>query len=68
MVAKAQIICEECGKVLTKDEIGLNKKLISRRVIEFFCMDCLAQYLGMTKEMLEDKLEQFKEEGCDLFV
>lgn len=68
MVAKAQLRCDECGKELTKDEIGLNKKLISRKTLEFFCMECLAEYLGLSVEALEDKLEQFKEEGCDLFV
>ena len=69
MVGKTQInYCDHCGKKLTSNEIGLTKKLISRKALEFLCMDCLAAYLGTTKEILEDKIEQFKEEGCDLFV
>lgn len=69
MVGKAQvIICDKCGKELSKNEVGLNKKLISRKTLEFLCMDCLAEYLGTTREILEEKIEQFRSEGCDLFV
>ena len=69
MVGKKQVnYCDKCGKELTKNEIGLTKKLISRKAMEFLCMDCLASYLGTTKEILEGKIEQFKEEGCDLFI
>lgn len=31
-------------------------------------MDCLAEYLGVTVEDLMDKIEEFKEQGCKLFV
>ena len=60
--------CYVCGKTcLTKDEIGLTKKLIDRKSINFYCIDCLADYLEVTTEELMDKLEEFKEEGCTLF-
>ena len=60
--------CDKCGKELSKDEIALTKKLISRNAVEFLCMECLASYIGTTVEELEDKIEQFKEEGCGLFL
>ena len=60
--------CDKCGKELSKDEIALNKKLISRNAVEFLCIECLAQYIGTTVEEMEDKIEQFKEEGCGLFI
>ena len=60
--------CDKCGKELSKDEIALTKKLISRNAVEFLCMECLAQYIGTTVEELEDKIKQFKEEGCGLFI
>lgn len=60
--------CDKCGQELTKDEIALMKKLISRNAVEFLCLGCLAQYIGTTIEELKDKIEQFKEEGCGLFV
>ena len=60
--------CYVCGKTpLTKNEIGLTKKLIDRKAMSFYCIDCLADYLEVTSEELEAKIEEFKEEGCALF-
>jgi len=60
--------CSECGKEqLSKDEIGINKKLLGREINKFFCLDCLAVYLDVTVEDLLVKIEIFKEQGCKLF-
>lgn len=60
--------CLACRKKpLDKDTIGINKKLISRQVKTYYCMDCLADYLGCTVDDLLEKIEEFKEEGCELF-
>ncbi len=60
--------CYVCGKTpLTKDEIGLTKKLIDKKANTFYCIDCLAENLEVTTEELEAKIEEFKEEGCTLF-
>ena len=59
--------CIECGKSLTKDEIALNKKLINKNTKQFLCLDCLSGFLNTDREILEDKIVQFKEEGCTLF-
>lgn len=60
--------CYVCGKSnLTKNEMGLTKKLIDKKSIHFYCIDCLADYLEVTTEELLDKIEEFKEEGCTLF-
>lgn len=60
--------CYVCGKSpLSKDEIGLTKKLIDKKTLNFYCIDCLAEYLEVTTEELLDKIEEFKEEGCTLF-
>lgn len=60
--------CYVCGKDnLSKDEIGLTKKLIDKKTMNFYCIDCLAEYLEVTTEELLDKIEEFKEEGCTLF-
>jgi uncharacterized protein YlaI len=60
--------CYICNKEkLTKDEIGLNKKLINKEIQKFQCMDCLANYLNISIEDLLDYIEQFKAEGCTLF-
>ncbi len=60
--------CIICGKEhLEKNTIGINKKLLGENIESFYCMDCLAEYLGCTVQELLDKIEEFKEEGCKLF-
>ena len=60
--------CYVCGKgALTKDEIGLTKKLIAKKSKIFYCITCLAENLEVTEEELVAKIEEFKEEGCTLF-
>lgn len=60
--------CYVCGKnPLSKDEIGLTKKLLDKKSQIFYCIPCLADYLEVTPEELLAKIEEFKEEGCTLF-
>ena len=60
--------CYACGTAaLSKDEIGLTKKLIDKKSTVFYCLPCLAEYLEVTEEELIAKIEEFKEEGCVLF-
>ena len=60
--------CVACSKKpLNKDTIGINKKLLGKGVPNFYCLDCLADYLGCTVDDLLEKIEEFKEEGCKLF-
>lgn len=60
--------CIECGNAMTKDEIALNKKLIDVDTEEFYCLPCFAEYLGCTTQDLLDKIAEFKEQGCSLFL
>lgn len=60
--------CVICGKKqLDKNTVGINKKLLGMNVENFYCLECLANYLECTVEELLDKIEEFKEEGCKLF-
>lgn len=60
--------CYVCSKEpLTKDEIGLVKKMIDRKSDKFYCLSCLAEYFEVTEDELIAKIEVFKEEGCTLF-
>lgn len=64
-----KVDCIICGKErLNRDTVGINKKLLGEAVHNFYCMDCLAEYLGCTVDELLDKIEEFKEEGCTLFL
>jgi len=63
-----KINCSSCHKLnLDKNTIGINKKLLGEKILNFYCLDCLAIFLDVSKEDLLDKIEQFKKEGCKLF-
>lgn len=60
--------CYVCSKEpLTKDEIGLVKKMIDKKSGKFYCLSCLAEYFEVTQDELQAKIEEFKDEGCTLF-
>lgn len=60
--------CIACGMTpLSRNEIGINKKLIDAGATRFYCLSCLADYLGVSQQDILDKIEEFKEEGCKLF-
>lgn len=60
--------CVSCGKKdLQKDEIGICYKLLGESTECFYCLDCLAEYLGVSANDISDKIEEFKAEGCKLF-
>ncbi|HQA59098.1 MAG TPA: hypothetical protein PK033_14660 [Acetivibrio sp.] len=61
--------CYVCGIAINdKDHIGLNRKLLGRKVERFYCIDCLAEYFEVTTEELLDRIEEFKAQGCSLFA
>ena len=60
--------CYVCGKeTLSKNEIGLTKKLLNTDSKLFYCFSCLSDYLEVDIEFLLEKVEEFKEQGCTLF-
>ena len=59
--------CMACGKILTRNEAGLNRKLIDGNMSEYYCLACLAEYLDVPEDALLAKIEDFKQEGCKLF-
>ena len=62
-------VCCSCGKEsLSRDEVGICKKLLGTKARNFFCIDCLASYLDTTVDELLERIEEFKEEGCKLFL
>ena len=54
-------------RIMSKECIACGKKLLGKDIANFYCMDCLADFLGCTVDDLLDKIEEFKDEGCTLF-
>ena len=65
--AKCTSLCIKCGKELERIDIGLYKKMVNRGADKFMCIDCLGEEIGVSREMLLEKAEQFKKAGCTLF-
>lgn len=65
---RKKLDCFECSKGLKKDEIALCKKLFGVDTEDFYCIDCLAEYLECNRTDLEIKIQEFKEQGCTLFL
>ena len=60
--------CIACGiDNLSKNTIGINKKLLGDKIENYYCIDCLADYLEVSKQDIIDKIDEFKEQGCKLF-
>ena len=53
---------------LSKDDVALCKKMLGKKIKQFFCREHLAELLDTDVETLTEKVEQFKEEGCTLFL
>ena len=60
--------CTVCGRSLVNDEIALTKKMINRGATDFLCLSCLARRFDVPEEILLEKIEQFREMGCTLFI
>jgi hypothetical protein len=60
--------CYVCETKLDKDAIGLNKKLIDKKLTQYFCLGCLSAHLDVSVEDLIEKAAEFKEQGCELFL
>lgn len=67
-MVKKNIDCIACGKSsLSKNEIGINKKLLGMDSKNFYCIECLANLLEVTPQDIRDKIEDFKNVDCKLF-
>ncbi len=60
--------CYLCESKLDKDAVGLNKKLLDKNISRFMCVECLAAHLDVSVEDLNEKIHEFKEQGCTLFL
>lgn len=60
--------CMHCGRPLTHDEIAIYRKMVSRAAKEYMCKTCLAQYFDVDESKIDQKIQQYKRQGCLLFV
>ena len=50
------------------DDRAIYKKLVYRGAEDFLCIPCLARYLGVAQEEIENRIRWYRESGeCTLF-
>lgn len=49
------------------DVLAMNMKMFGRNINQFKCKKCLMKEFGWTKEDWNNRVEEFKKMGCDLF-
>ena len=59
--------CMTCGVPLSRDEIGLHRKIVNRGATQYCCIHCLAKHFKVSEAELRDMIERFREAGCTLF-
>jgi hypothetical protein len=59
--------CIRCGASLTRDEIGLHKKLVNRGSTSFCCIQCLSEEFKIPVDELRRLIERYRAAGCMLF-
>ena len=60
--------CIQCGATLEKDEVALSQKMLGKEITSFYCIECLAIELDCDSDDLAIKIQEFKEQGCALFL
>lgn len=59
--------CRACGGAVEPVARALTCKIVSRDSTEFFCLACLAEKFGTTREALLETAERYRRQGCVLF-
>ena len=67
MAGKRKLCCE-LEKHIKIDDKSLSMILLGTDTEDYYCLDCLAEYLECSIEDLKIKIQEFKEEGCTLFL
>ena len=61
-------VCKKCGAELSRDEIAIYKRMVNRGATEYLCIRCFAEYYNVTEQLVREKIEHFKRQGCTLFA
>ncbi len=59
--------CKCCGKSIDTYDVGAYRKFVDKAASEYACRDCLAEYLGWSREYLDELILMYRRRGCMLF-
>jgi len=66
--SKKDSFCADCNVALTKDEIALTLKLFGEDTEFIYCLSCMKDVVGCEITDLQVKIQEFREQGCTLFL
>ncbi len=61
------MICKDCGRQIDTYDVGAYRKFVDKAAAEYACRDCLAEYLGWSREYLDELVLMYRRRGCMLF-
>ena len=50
-----------CKAPLGCDDVAIYRKMVLRCATEFMCIDCLAEYLGVSRQAIEERIRFYRE-------
>ncbi len=59
--------CKLCGKHIDSYDVGAYRKFVDKEARDYACRDCLAEYLGWSREYLDELVLMYRRRGCMLF-
>ncbi len=59
--------CKKCGRPIDSLDIGAYRKLVDKCAADYWCRDCLSEWLGWTRHYLDDVILMYRKRGCLLF-
>ncbi|MBP5255563.1 MAG: hypothetical protein IJU75_02305 [Clostridia bacterium] len=59
--------CKVCRAKLSNDEIAVTRKLVGMCEQEYYCKKCLADKFRVDVGTIDEKIRQFRRNGCWLF-
>ena len=65
---KLESHCRDCNVMLHKDVIALSLKLFGEDMESLYCLNCMKIIVGCGTDDLIVKIQEFKEQGCTLFL
>ena len=54
-------------RIKDRNALAMNMKMFGRNINHFLCKKCLMKEFGWRKSQWDEKVNEFKEQGCQLF-
>lgn len=60
--------CQHCQALLSTNEIAISLRLLGRDGKALLCRQCLAAKFQVDVEIIDQKIQHYRAQGCPLFI